>query len=164
MEGPKPMKLSPHFALSEFTVSQHVRSGVSNDPGPKEKENLQALAELLEQVRELCGNKPVLISSGYRSPAINRLVGGSANSQHMLGLAADFTIPGFGTPFDVCKRIIESGIAFDQLIYEYGSWVHLSATPRPRRSILSKFTGTPYLVGLRKSATSPALDIESHTK
>lgn len=159
------MKLSPHFLLSEFTHSQTAaRLGIPNVPSEDEIENLKALCNVLEQVRSACGNKPVLISSGFRSARINRLVGGANNSQHMRGQAADFTIPGFGSPFDVCKKIIEVGIPFDQLIYEYGSWVHMSVTTSPRRQVLSKFIGSPYLSGLRESSTSEPLAIKSESK
>jgi zinc D-Ala-D-Ala carboxypeptidase len=119
--------LSPHFRLSELTLSQAaVRHGVGNTPNPEQLANLYVTAAMLEQVRALLGGKPIVISSGFRSAAVNSLVGGSLKSAHLLGLAADLTCPSFGTPQQVCKAIVASGLAFDQCIYE-GTWVHLAA-------------------------------------
>ena len=120
--------LSPHFTLAEFTYSQTAaRMGLPNQPGPTELANLQRLARIMEQVRLYCGSNPVTITSGYRSPPVNAACGGSSTSAHMSGLAADFIIPAHGDPHTVCKtiepRMKELGI--DQLIYEYGDWVHL---------------------------------------
>lgn len=123
------LTLSPHFKLSELTLSQAaVRHGVANSPGPDQLANLYVTAAMLEQVRTLLGNKPIVISSGFRSTVINGLVGGSNKSAHVQGLAADFTCPSFGTPQQVCAAIVASGLAFDQCIYE-GTWVHLAAPP-----------------------------------
>jgi zinc D-Ala-D-Ala carboxypeptidase len=133
-------RLSDHFALSEFTISQAAaRAGLRNEPLSSHIENLRRLAQVLEQVRTLLGNRPILISSGYRSPAVNGLVGGSLSSAHTQGLAADFTCPGFGTPLNVCQAIADSGIPFEQLIYE-GTWVHVAvatAGATPRRELLT---------------------------
>jgi len=81
--------------------------------------------------------KPVLVSSGYRSPAVNRAVGGAANSAHMLGCAADFSSPSFGSPLDICRAIARSDIAFDQLIHEFRAWVHIAWAPQPRKMVLT---------------------------
>ena len=97
---------------------------------------LQRTAELLERVRALLG-KPVLVSSGYRSPLVNRAVGGAASSAHMLGCAADFSSPGFGAPLEICHAIVASDIPFDQLIHEYRAWVHIAWAPSPRRQVLT---------------------------
>ena len=76
-------------------------------------------------------------------------VGGSKISAHMQGLAADFTAPGFGTVLQVARKIAASEIAYDQLIYEFGSWVHIGlSTGHPRQQNLSIFTGTGYLPGI----------------
>lgn len=120
--------LTEHFALEEFTDSQTAaRHGVVNSPSGVELDNLMRLAEVMEKVRGILGNKPILISSGYRSPRVNELVGGSKNSAHMSGLACDFSCPGFGTPLQICRKLEphmrELGI--DQLIHEFGTWVHL---------------------------------------
>lgn len=121
------VQLSPNFALAEFLDSDTaVRHGIENVPNhPSVMTNLFKLAAMLEEVRAACGNKPVVVSSGYRSPEVNRLVGGSQNSDHMRGEAADFRIPGFGTPLQVARAIVKAGIKFGQLIFE-GNWVHIS--------------------------------------
>lgn len=105
-------------------------------------------------MRTLLGGVPIIISSGYRSPALNRRVKGARASAHMLGLAADFTVPTAGTVLQVARSIAASHIEFDQVIHEYGSWVHLglaAAGSPSRRETLSIFRGTGYLAGLVKS-------------
>lgn len=123
-----PVILTPHFTLDELTFSQTAaRMGISNLPTGEAYDNVVRLAETLEVVRTILGNKPILISSGYRSPEVNAAVGGAPQSAHMSGLAADFTCPGFGTPKDICY-VLEPAmheLAVDQLIYEFNSWVHL---------------------------------------
>jgi hypothetical protein len=123
-------QLTPHFTLTEFTDSQTAaRKGISNVPSPhsQERKNLQYVAETMEKVRAILGNKPILISSGYRSPQVNAAVGGSKNSAHMSALAVDFSCPGFGTPRAICKALEPhmKELGVDQLIHEYDTWVHL---------------------------------------
>ena len=133
------MILSPHFTLAEFSASEVAeRHGVDNTPPDRVVPALIYLAQHLEQVRELLGNRPVHINSGYRSDRTNMLVGGREFSQHIRGEAADFIVPRAGSPFELCQQIAQSDLPFDQLIYEF-SWVHLSFTTRrrPRRSILT---------------------------
>lgn len=120
------MLLSKNFSLAEFTVSQSAsRLGIDNTPSALVLDNLKYLAENLELVRELLGT-PILISSGYRSPALNKAIKGSKTSQHVFGQAADFTSPRFGTPKDVVAKIKGSDLRYDQLILEFDSWVHIS--------------------------------------
>ena len=129
--------LSEHFSLDEFTASQEAtRHGINNKPSEKVVENLRMLAALLEQVRELLGGGAIRISSGYRSLALNRHIGSNDTSAHVRGYAADFTCPAFGTPIEVAKKIAESNLKFDQLIYE-GTWVHISCDPQNRRQLLT---------------------------
>ena len=97
---------------------------------------LQRTAMGLEQVRIALGGAPILISSGYRSPALNAAIGGARNSQHMLGQAADFTAPRFGPVAAVFAALQRSGIAYDQLIVEFGRWVHISFADQARREAL----------------------------
>ena len=130
------MNLSPHFTLAELVESQTAaRKGIDNTPPPAAVAGLVRVAALLEQVRALVGG-PITVSSGYRCPALNKAIGGAANSAHVLGLAADITAPGM-TPQALAKLIQGAGLPFDQLIYE-GTWVHvgLSAGP-PRRQVLT---------------------------
>lgn len=133
------MKLSDHFTLAELTVSQEAaRRGIDNTPSPDTVANLKRTAELLEQVRGLLG-KPLIVTSGYRSPEVNRAIGGATHSQHMVGQAADFVVPGFGTPIEVARAVAsaEPEIEFHQLIWEFNSWVHISWSDAPRRQVLT---------------------------
>lgn len=130
------MKLSEHFDLSELIDSQTAtRRGIANMPGPDALANLTRVAGVLEQIRSLAG-RPVVVSSGYRSPELNRAVGGAANSAHLTGLAADINVPGI-TPRALALLIRESGIVLDQLIFE-GKWVHVGLSAgAPRRQVLT---------------------------
>lgn len=129
------MNLSQHFTLSELIVSQEAaRRGIDNTPPFEIIDNLRRTAEALEEVRALLGGVPVVVSSGYRCPALNAVVPGSAKrSAHVLGLAADFTASRFGSPLEICTKIAASGIKYDQLIHEYGQWVHFGLSEGPMR-------------------------------
>jgi hypothetical protein len=131
------MQISEHFTLEELTASQAaVRNGLDNRPGLEEAKNLRWLAGTLEEVRKLVG-KPVHVSSAYRSPAVNKAVGGSAKSAHMRGLAADITVSGMASR-DLAELIRSSSIAYDQLILEFGQWVHIGlAEGVMRRQVLT---------------------------
>ncbi|WP_409281505.1 D-Ala-D-Ala carboxypeptidase family metallohydrolase [Pseudomonas defluvii] len=143
------MNLSKHFTLSEMTASRTAsRLGIDNTPNDEVLLNLKRLCATLEQVRSLVG-RPVLVSSGYRSPALNRAVGGSPKSTHRLGLAADISVAGMA-PLDLAQLIAQSTLAFDQLILEFDSWVHLGlSASAERRQILTIRKGTGYLPGLQ---------------
>jgi zinc D-Ala-D-Ala carboxypeptidase len=135
------MQLTANFTLAEFTASNTaIRHDIDNTPPPRIMQNIRLiLAPAMEEVRGLL-DAPCRISSGYRSPRLNKLVRGSPSSQHMDGLAADFTCARFGKPLEVARAIAASGIEFDQLINEFGAWVHISfAAPgaTPRRELLS---------------------------
>jgi zinc D-Ala-D-Ala carboxypeptidase len=129
--------LSPHFTLDEFTASQTAdRLGLDNDPTPAVMESLKHTAMGLEGVRMRLGGAPILISSGYRAPAVNAAVGGSLTSQHMTGQAVDFICPRFGTPRQIVDALAESDVPYDQLILEFGRWVHISFSDKARRQAL----------------------------
>jgi zinc D-Ala-D-Ala carboxypeptidase len=131
------MNLSAHFTLAEFTDSQTAaRQGIDNTPPADVVERLKRTAQGLEAVRVRLGCAPIVISSGYRSPALNAAIGGSKNSQHMTGEAADFTCPRFGSPTEVAAALKDSGIEYDQLILEFGRWVHISFSDKPRHHAL----------------------------
>lgn len=126
------MQLSENFHLSEFTKSQAAsRLGIDNTPGPREIRNLIVLCEkVLEPTRSHYG-RPLIASSGYRSPRVNKAIGGSSTSQHVLGEAVDFEIPGVANP-DVARWMARS-LNYDQLILEFytpgdlnSGWVHVS--------------------------------------
>lgn len=128
------------FTLEEMTVSQTAaRKGIDNVPSGKVLENLLHNATMMVAVRDLLGDKPIIVSSGYRGPAVNKLVGGADTSAHTLGWATDFICPGFGTPLQVAKKIAASDIMddVDQLIHEYEKWVHISWDPRNRKQLLT---------------------------
>jgi hypothetical protein len=137
--------LTEHFALEEFTDSQTAaRMGIPNVPKGQDLENVRRTAEVMEKVRALLGDLPILISSGYRAPKVNAAVGGASNSAHVYGLAADFTCPGFGTPKEICKKLEPHmrDLGIDQLIHEYKTWVHLGLTHGdPRHMALTIDTG-----------------------
>jgi zinc D-Ala-D-Ala carboxypeptidase len=140
------MKLSKYFILAELTPSTTAkRLGIKNDPTPEHLECLKLLAtNVLDKVREHF-DKPIWVSSGYRSKALNDATPGSSpTSQHCLGEAADLDQDGRGTGvsnkmvFDYIKDHLE----FDQLIWEFGTdanpdWVHVSfSTKRKRKQVL----------------------------
>lgn len=132
------MRLTENFTLDELTVSETAeRMGIDNEPPEDIVDNLRALASALQQVRDVLGNRPIVVTSGYRSPVVNRLVGGSRNSAHVQGWAADFICPAYGRPLEVCRAIAAAGLPYDQLIHEFGRWVHLSVDPRMRRDALT---------------------------
>jgi zinc D-Ala-D-Ala carboxypeptidase len=128
--------LSEHFSLAEMIYSETAsRQGLDNEPDVEAFNNLKTLCEVLEKVRTICGDNAVTILSGYRSPEVNAAVGGSSTSAHMIGLAADFIIPSCGDPLTICQMIEQfmEALGIDQLIWEYGDWVHLGlcvGTPR----------------------------------
>jgi hypothetical protein len=132
--------LTPHFTLEELTFSETAeRNGWDNSPNEAELANLKRLADFLEQVKVVMGGKPIMISSGLRTKKVNDAVGSKDTSQHRLGCAADFKVPGV-TPDEVCRKVIASGIAYDQIIREYDRWIHISVPSSvdtaPRRQAL----------------------------
>lgn len=142
------MQISEHFSLQELLRSDTAaQQGIDNTPDETVMANLRRLADTLEAVRALVG-KPLRISSGYRSPAVNAAVGGSRTSAHLQGLAADFTVQGMA-PRALAQQIADSELAFDQLILEFDRWVHLGlATGQPRRQVLTLRDGRGYQAGL----------------
>ena len=143
------MQLSAHFTLAEATRSDTAqRLGISNQPDARELRTLKATAERMEQVRELLGGNPILVSSWFRSAEVHRAVGGVPNSSHRTGQAVDFTCPGYGSVTDVCRALARSNVEFDQVIWEYGRWCHIGFAPAMRRQLLQIHTGGGYQVGL----------------
>lgn len=137
--------LSKNFTLAELVESQVARDlGIKNDPTPVDVVNLRQLVEnVLQPARDLLAH-PMIVSSGYRSRALNNSpsVKGALNSDHMIGCAADFRCPDFGMPEKIVKAIAVSAIPFKQLIFEHpygldGAWVHISWAPgEPKREVL----------------------------
>ena len=129
------IKITENISLNELLASNTAtRKGIDNTPyGTVPLKNLiEASNELWQPVRDYLGY-PMVISSGYRSPKLNKATGGVKNSAHLDGLAIDFVVPGFGDTRKIIRALNqffkEKNIAFDQLILEYpnspGSWVHL---------------------------------------
>ena len=149
------MNLSKNLTLDEVTQSPtQKRLGINNIPSPKEIANLKLLAEkIFQPIREHFGC-PILISSGYRSKELNKVIGGSETSQHCKGEALDLDIDGFKlniTNKDIFN-FIKSNLSFDQLIWEYGTdlnpeWIHVSysSTGKQRGEVLrcNKINGKP---------------------
>jgi hypothetical protein len=134
------MNLTPHFTLEELTASETAeRNGWDNSPNDQELANLTRLADFLEQVKVVLNGKPIMISSGLRTKKVNDAVGSKDTSQHRIGCAADFRVPGM-TPDQVVKAIVASGIGYDQVIREFDRWTHISVPnsvdTSPRRQAL----------------------------
>ena len=134
--------MTPHFTLAELTHTDH--RSLDNTPNAGELANLQRLAEFLEVVKTtLCG-KPIMINSAFRSKAVNDAVGSKDSSQHRLGLAADFRVPGVA-PDAVVRALLK--LPYDQIIREFDAWTHISISDKPRRQalIIDKLGTRPFV-------------------
>ena len=121
-------RLTPHFTLEELYASETAaRHGIDNTPPEEVIGNLKTLALLLEEIRSILGGKPIHVTSAYRSPEVNKLVGSKPTSDHVLGLAADFVCPSFGKPHAFVSELVASGLPYKQIIREFDSWTHVSA-------------------------------------
>jgi putative chitinase len=131
--------VTPHFTLAELTHTDHRL--LDNTPNATELVNIKRLAEFLETVKTTLGGKPIMINSAFRSKAVNDAVGSKDTSQHRLGLAADFRVPGMA-PDAVVRAIIAAKLPYDQIIREFsdpvagGGWTHISISDKPRRQAL----------------------------
>lgn len=151
-------QLSKNFSLAELTYSSTaINKGIDNTPTPEIIANMQILVDnVLQPLREQLG-KPLKINSGYRSPAVNTAVGGSATSDHCKGQAADIEIPGL--PNMELATYIKDNLKFTQLILEFytpgvvdSGWVHVSYNPDNLKcqvmTAVMKDGKTVYLPGL----------------
>ena len=130
--------LSQHFTLGEFTRSKYPE--VYNIPSHEAIANLKRLCEWLEVLRNKIGH-PIVINSGYRSPQLNRKVGGAPTSNHLTGCAVDIRTNGMEQA--ICHAAIlidyakESTQEFDELLIEknrYGAvWLHFAVRPFSNR-------------------------------
>lgn len=138
--------ITPHFTLEELCQTETDHPNIPRGPI---RERLWHVAFNMESVRRILGDKPVIITSGYRSPAVNALVGGVPDSDHVLGYACDFHRPGM-RPFEIVDRIDKSPLFFAQMINEQEKGVvHLSFNPlKPIREVLT-LTETGYVAGNR---------------
>jgi len=134
--------ISKNFTKDEFERSSvAARHGIDNSIPDHIMPNVKRLVnEVLQPVRDKLG-KNLLITSGYRNETVNALVGGVKNSSHTKGLAADLVVPGFIT-LDMVRLIVKCGVPFDQVIEEFGQWVHVSIAEEgknPRGQILKAY-------------------------
>jgi zinc D-Ala-D-Ala carboxypeptidase len=133
-------QLTLHFDLEEFTRS---------DTATRIGKQIVASAMIEMQLRRLCSivleplrirvGQPVRILSGYRPPWLNALIGGSTTSEHMDGRAADIEVDGY-TPMQLAQLIIDLGLPYNQLILEFGRWVHVSVADvndMPKHQVLT---------------------------
>jgi hypothetical protein len=152
------MQLSKNLSLAEVTRSETAkRKGISNMPTPEHIENFKKLAtNIFQPIREHF-DKPIFISSGYRSAELNKAIGGSLSSQHCSGEAIDIDMDGTDITNKQIFDYIKDNLTFDQLIWEFGTnsnpdWVHVSfaANRSQRKQILvakkvdGKTVYTPY--------------------
>ena len=143
---PEGARVSPHFTFAELTATEH-RDFLDEqaDAPPLVRMNLVRLAfDLLEPAREIVG--PMRVNSAYRCPGLNRAIGGALRSAHLDGLAAD-VCPLDLDLRDAYLRIMQSSLPYDQLIFEWGRWIHLGAAHHaqdPRRQALMIFSPGKY--------------------
>lgn len=138
------MNLTKDFTYEEMTKSTYaIRHGIDNIPNGEQTENLKQLCiNVLQPLRDAL-EMPMVIDSGFRNYGINNAVGGASTSQHTKGQAADVIIPGM-TPMEVIKKIVVLKLPFDQMIFEYGAWTHVSYNIAGNRGqILSKTSDVP---------------------
>lgn len=135
------MILTKHFTLEEMIFSEYaVRNNIDNKPS---QEIINALRDTCIKVIEplrIAINKPIKITSGYRSKELNKAIGGSKTSQHCFGQAVDIQVQGVATE-DLFQKIIELKLPYDQLIQEFDSWVHCSYRENPRGEKLRAIKG-----------------------
>lgn len=143
------MQLSEHFTLEEMVRSQTAsRRSIDNTPPASVVGELTRTAAQMEKVRAALG-QPVYVTSGFRCSELNIAIGGAPTSAHQSGSAVDFTCVAFGTPYEVAKFLAGSDIKFDQLIYEFKDWVHISFDARMRGQVLTIFnSATGYMPGI----------------
>lgn len=138
------MYLSDNFSLYELTYSLTAKlNNINNSPSKGTIENLRALCiNVLQPLRNYLGT-PIVITSGYRCAALNKKIGGVPNSQHVLGMAADFVTPNkdLKISFDYIKNYLN----YDQLLFEYAkdgsNWIHVSykADGNNRRQAINNY-------------------------
>lgn len=134
--------LSPNFPLSALTLSEvAARNDIDMTVSDAVLANLKRLClEILEPIRTKVG-RPVIVTSGYRPEVLNEIIGGSKNSDHLTGSAADIHVPGMAlVDLAECVESLQMQIPLKQCIIEFQSWVHVSIQSPgevPRREFLT---------------------------
>jgi len=134
------MMLSKNLSLVEVMKSATaIKHGIANEPTPEHLQNLKDIAENVFQPIRDHFSMPIAVSSGYRSNALNELIGGSKRSQHCKGQAFDLDADVYGgvTNREIFEYI-KNRLDFDQLIWEFGTdnepaWVHVSYKSKGNR-------------------------------
>lgn len=148
-----PLKLSEHFTIAEAVYSNTaIELGLDNNPSRDILWVMEKTATAMERVRAALGNNSIHVNSFYRGPKVNAAVGSKSTSQHLLGEAVDFICPAFGTPVEICRKLISLHelIRYDQLILEH-TWVHISFAIAPsanRGQVISLLSTGGYANGL----------------
>ncbi len=128
-----------YFTIAELCASSTATAkDIDNTPTPGITQNLERLvANVLDPLREAWG-KPIVVTSGYRCPELNKAVGGAKNSHHMQGMAADISTGNKVDNRRLFQKILDLGLPFTQLIDEKGfSWIHVSYdTSNLKRQVL----------------------------
>lgn len=152
-----------YFTIYEMSKSATAaRKGINNTPTSTIEKSLKELIiNVLDPLREKWG-APIIVTSGYRCPALNRVIGGAVNSQHTRGEAADIRTVS-DSPEDnmkLLKCLLESGLIYDQVIAENidgkgcPDWIHVSYTTkranRMKKTTMKKISGkTVYIPGVK---------------
>ncbi len=135
----KQLKLSEHLTLAELCKTS-VKTEDGNIPSHVHIENLKRLTKWLEALRERVG-VPIIINSGYRSPAVNRAVGGVPTSNHLTGCAVDIRVAGLDQAVRYAAILLDIstqwGEPFDEIIIERNArgsiWLHFAVRPEGNR-------------------------------
>ena len=138
--------LSKNLSLVEVMKSATaIKHGIANEPSSEHLTNLKAVAtNIFQPCRDYFG-KPLAVTSGYRSPKLNELIGGSKRSQHSKGEALDLDAQVYGGFTNAeLFHYIKDNLDFDQLIWEFGTdeepdWIHCSYTTENRREVLKAY-------------------------
>lgn len=146
--------ISDHFSYAEVIHStEAARRAVDNSLPDNLIPVVQKTAAMMEKIRIILGNKPISVTSWYRSQTLNHIIGSFPTSQHILGEAVDFICPAFGNPAEIVRAIVANKdiIRYDQVIYEH-TWVHVSKKSDPnsiqREQVLSLLESGRYAQGI----------------